>query len=1011
MGDLNSRIGVKQDYIEDSVDNIPDMDWYVADKFCTPRNTRDKETNTYGKSLLELCIENNMHVLNGRCGDDTEGQFTFINERGCSCIDYVICSSDMFNWIKDFSVDTCDTSCHFPVLCSFKLDKQSRSSTGNTEQFDTAVKYKWSPEIRNQMANTLSKNMCQDMIATTVDMCSGSANINTITAHVSRIYETATNGFKCKQRPERKNAKNKKTQPKWWDSECEQMKREKYKKLDVFRLTNDQHALEEYRNVRKRFKSVCKLKEEKLQECTRQQLLDACNKPNEFWKCIKNLNGIPKASNNISPEAWIQHCQQLYTKVPNTDELFERHVMRSLQIHDTDCEECNNNMPQSLNRPFTVEEVVKCINGLPNGKSGGLDGYTYEIIKASVASMGHCLTCMYNKILKCGVFPEEWGKGMLTMIHKKGSTEDPKNYRGISLLPVLCKVFTKLLNNRLVEYAEAENMQAEEQAAYRKGYSTVDQIYVLQSLVQKQLCKKGGRYYVIFIDFAAAFDSVPHLHLIYTLIKNGIHGGVLSVLKTMYDQLKSCVKTPKGLTQFIECTVGVRQGCVVSTFIFSMYIQELVNMMNCYDCKGVYINEHALNIMMLMYADDIAEGGLTVGKLQEMINVTEEFCDKWGMELNLSKTKIMIFKKGGVRKSIEKWFYKGQEIEVVSLYKYLGILFSCGLSWGAAVKTLSAQAKKVMYMLTKYSKACGDMPVKVSLKLFDSIVKPVALYGAEIWGTQVHKSLEDVQTTFCKRTLGLPKQATNLACVAECGRYPLFVSTYIKCIKYWLKILQLPDHRYVKACYKDQVRLDENKKVNWVTHIREMLQRYGFGEIWTAQGVANVPIFISTLRQRIQSSYYREWNNEIRNMSKMSIYNTFKTVFTAERYIHALNVMKFRRAYSRFRCSNHQLEIELGRRNNVFMEDRICKWCEVKDIIVIEDEYHFLLRCELYDELRQKYPHLCISNDNICYDNFIRIMDSQDDNIIIDTATFIYNANVLRDNALKGKLRYCMSKQ
>ena len=193
-------------------------------------------------------------------------------------------------------------------------------------------------------------------------------------------------------------------------------------------------------------------------------------------------------------------------------------------------------------------------------------------------------------------------------------------------------------------------LRCEEQAAYRKNYSTIDQIFVLQSLVQKHLIKRKGRFYVIFVDFAKAFDGLPHQHIIFRLMNIGIHGKCLKVLKSMYKNLKSCVKMPKGLTDYFECTIGTRQGCMLSPFIFSMYIQELVDMMKCYDCKGTYVNENAQNIMILLYADDIAEGATTVKHLQDMIDVLELYCSKWGLTVNQSKTKIVIFKNGGVRK-------------------------------------------------------------------------------------------------------------------------------------------------------------------------------------------------------------------------------------------------------------------------------------------------------------------------------------------------------------------------
>ena len=267
------------------------------------------------------------------------------------------------------------------------------------------------------------------------------------------------------------------------------------------------------------------------------------------------------------------------------------------------------------------------------------------------------MTCIFNAVLNGKTFPDDWTKGMITLLHKGGKTDDLNNYRGISLLPCLSKVFTKIINTRLMKFAEENGLNMEEQAAYRKGYGTVDQIFVLQSLIEKQLSQRHGRYYVIFVDFHKAFDGIPHLQLIYTLIKNGIHGNVLHVLRSLYQNLKSSIRMGnQGITDFFSCTAGTRQGCILSPFLFTLFIGKLVEMLSCYDCQGIQVNEDAMNIMILLYADDVVKGAVTVKRLQDMINVLQEFCNKWGLLANMTKTKVMVFRKGGVLRNNEKWY-------------------------------------------------------------------------------------------------------------------------------------------------------------------------------------------------------------------------------------------------------------------------------------------------------------------------------------------------------------------
>ena len=181
----------------------------------------------------------------------------------------------------------------------------------------------------------------------------------------------------------------------------------------------------------------------------------------------------------------------------------------------------------------------------------------------------------------------------------------------------------------------------------------------MQCIVQKYLYKKKGRCYVLFVDFSKAFDAIPHLLLWFKLINTGIDGRVLKALRSMYLALKSCVRTPEAITIFFECKTDTRQRCMHSPFLFILYIGELIDMFDELGCHGIYVNEDAKNIIILLYSDDMALVADTIGRLQRMIDVLESYCCKWNMLVNLIKTKIMVCRRGGVLRKNEQWFYKG----------------------------------------------------------------------------------------------------------------------------------------------------------------------------------------------------------------------------------------------------------------------------------------------------------------------------------------------------------------
>lgn len=151
---------------------------------------------------------------------------------------------------------------------------------------------------------------------------------------------------------------------------------------------------------------------------------------------------------------------------------------------------------------------------------------------------------------------------------------------------------------------------------------------------------------------------------------------------------------------------------MLSPFMFVLYIGGLVDQMKEAGCQGVYVNEWAPNVSMLMYDDDIAVCADTKVRLQEKIDTVVDFCKKWGLKANLLKTKIMVFRRGGIIKTFEKWNYAGVPIEIINRYKYLGDFFTVKLNWSLCKNTVAQQAKKALNLVNMYTYKCGGNPTR-----------------------------------------------------------------------------------------------------------------------------------------------------------------------------------------------------------------------------------------------------------------------------------------------------------
>ena len=252
------------------------------------------------------------------------------------------------------------------------------------------------------------------------------------------------------------------------------------------------------------------------------------------------------------------------------------------------------------------------------------------------------------------------------------------------------------------------------------------------------------------------FDRILHNKIWDSLQRKGLNENskFLRIFQYMYSQLTSCVKINDSVAKFFESSIGTRQGCVSLPIVFSLFINDLVAYMKSETDHGIFVSNDIQDLLALMFADDVSCFSDTVIHLQRLIDLTDNFCKSVGMKLNLNKTKIMEFRNGGIVKQIEKWYYEGVEIDIVSTYKYLGLYFTPKLIWSRTKELLSQKAAASIF---RFQRQFGFFHPSDAFKLFDSMVKPVACYMAEIWGYKYSEEIEKIQAKFCKQYIGLNK--------------------------------------------------------------------------------------------------------------------------------------------------------------------------------------------------------------------------------------------------------------
>jgi hypothetical protein len=278
----------------------------------------------------------------------------------------------------------------------------------------------------------------------------------------------------------------------------------------------------------------------------------------------------------------------------------------------------------------------------------------------------------------------------------------------------------------------------------------------------------------------------------------GIKGPFYKLLKDMYRDNRLCAKLGHQITTEFPSSIGVKQGDPISPNLFKIFINDLPSMFD-ETCDPVKLGNSLLNC--LLYADDLILLSTSKEGLQTCLNRLQSFCDRWCLEVDIDKTRIVIFNKGG--KLIHSSFTLGSKtLECVQSYKYLGIYFQASGIFIQAKNNLYKRGLKAHFKLLSHF---GNLTpnVKTSLHLFDHTIKPVLLYGCEVWATvnptragitrcnsnKIQKAFSDFEPEklnikFCKYTLGVHKMASNDAVLGELGRFPLYSDASVRVFKY-----------------------------------------------------------------------------------------------------------------------------------------------------------------------------------------------------------------------------------
>lgn len=435
-----------------------------------------------------------------------------------------------------------------------------------------------------------------------------------------------------------------------------------------------------------------------------------CSEPSKRIDAVRNKAGKLLTNENEVRQRWKEHFAEILNR-PSPELVAE--VDNEVEVMDE--------IPSG---PVTKAEIKSAINSMGAGKAPGVDGITVELFKADMTTTIEVLYDLFCAIWVSESIPADWKKGLIIKLPKKGDLTKCGNWRGITLMSVAAKVLGKVLIARISDGVDAKLRK--EQAGFRQGRSTIEQIFVLRNIVE-QAIEWNSSLYVCFVDYEKAFDSVDRETLWKIMESYGIPPKLIRMVKAMYDGNQCAVVDVTGPTGWFDVKSGVKQGCNMSGFLFLLVIDWIMRRTLEGDNTGIRWKLWS-KLNDLDFADDIALLSSTRQQIQQKVSSLSNNSKATGLRINSAKTKLLRINTA----NDEKVQVDDHDIEEVERFVYLGAHVSTS---GGTEDDIQARLGKARVAYNKLGKIWknSQFTCKNKIKIFKSNVISVLLYGCETW--------------------------------------------------------------------------------------------------------------------------------------------------------------------------------------------------------------------------------------------------------------------------------------
>lgn len=386
-----------------------------------------------------------------------------------------------------------------------------------------------------------------------------------------------------------------------------------------------------------------------------------------------------------------------------------------------------------FNVPYiTVDNVSESINGLNAAKATGLDGIGPRILKLANVVLAPSITAIINKSIKTGTFPDQLKMAKIYPIHKSGPKSDPANYRPISILPTISKVFEKHINKHMLSFLNKYKLIHANQSGFRQKHSC--QTALVKLIDQWMTCiDKGDLVGTVFLDFKKAFDLVDHSILIDKLALYKFNKTSLKLMSSYLHSRKQVVDSGQGLSKPAIVKSGVPQGSILGPTLFLIFINDLpLHMDHCF--TDIFADDTTFHI-----------NGRTKQEIEPKLQHDGENSKTWAkqhkMQVHFDKTTCMAL---GTRHKTHEASeltvsFGNNRIKQVDKQKLLGVVIDQHLTWTAHIDYLCANISSKVSLLRQLS---SYVPLEVQKLFYQGYIVPLIDYGSNTWGTTSKQNIE-----------------------------------------------------------------------------------------------------------------------------------------------------------------------------------------------------------------------------------------------------------------------------